>query len=172
MLADLDRVAAEIVRFAGEAAYAPPSLIHWGMVQPPALAALASRGVRALSGYFCRAAWGWDVNYLLDDARSEYLSRHDALKDFASGIVFSRVDIVCNNVALEKVEPTLAAAADDPNTAEVMDLLTHEQYFWPFYARYVPDHFERLDAAIRCVTERGYEPVWLHEGFLGGPEAD
>ena len=37
---------------------------------------------------------GWDVNYLLDDERSEYLSRHDALKDFESGIVFSRIDIV------------------------------------------------------------------------------
>jgi len=49
-----------------------------------------------------------------------------------------------------------------------MDLLTHEQYFWPFYRNYLPDHAARMDAAIRWVTENGYEPVFLHEGFLGG----
>ncbi len=172
LIADLDKVAAEIHRFAGQAAYAPPTVIHWGMVQPAAIPALAKRGVRALSGYFCTAPWGWDVNYLLDDERSEYLSRHDALMDFASGIAFSRVDIVCNNVPVDRIVPTLAPLADDPNTAEIMDLFTHEQYFWPFYRHYVPDHFERLETAIRWVTERGYQPVFLHEGLLGGQEPD
>ena len=167
LVGDLDQVAEEIRRFAGEAAYAPPTVIHWGVCQPDALKALAARGVRALSGYFGPCPTGWAVNYLLDDARSEYLSRHDALKDFDSGIVFSRVDIVCNSVPLDRIVPTLAPLADDPNTAEVMDLFTHEQYFWPFYPRYLPDHFDRLDAAIRWVTEHGYEPVFFHEGLLG-----
>ena len=170
LLGDLDQVAEEIHRFAGEATYAPPTVIHWGMVQPPSLPALATRGVRALSGYFCPCPMGWDVNYLFDDERSEYLSRHDALMDFESGIVFSRVDIVCNSVAIDRIVPTLAPLADDPNTAELMDLFTHEQYFWPFYHHHIPDHFARLETAIGWVTEKGYEPVLLHEGFLGGPE--
>jgi len=33
---------------------------------------------------------------------------------------------------------------------------------------YLPDHAQRLDAAIRWVTEHGYEPVFFHEGLLGG----
>ena len=172
LLADLDKVAEQIRRFAGEASYAPPTVIHWGMVQPPSLPALATRGVRALSGYFAPCPMGWDVNYLLDDERSEYMSRHDALKDFATGIVFSRVDIVCNSVPVERIVPTLAPLAEDPNTAEIMDLFTHEQYFWDFYPHYIPDHFQRLDAALRWVTERGYAPVFLHEGFLGGREPE
>lgn len=170
LIGDLDLVAEEILRFAGEETYSLPTVIHWGMVQPAALGPLAERGVRALSGYFRRSGGGWDVNYLLDDARSEYLSRHDALMDFQSGIVFSRVDIVCNSTPIERIVPTLAPLAKDPNQTEIMDLFTHEQYFWPFYRRYLPDHAERLDAAIRWVTEQGYEPVFFHEGFLGGPE--
>ena len=169
LIADLDQVAEQIVRFAGEQTYTPPTVIHWGMVLPAALRPLYERGVRVLSGYFGQANGVWDVNYLLDDARSEYLSRHDALMDFDSGIVFSRVDLVCNNTPVDKIVPTLAPLAKDPNQAEVMDLFTHEQYFWPFYTNYVPDHFQRLDAAIRWVTENGYEPVLYHEGFLGGP---
>ena len=170
LLADLSTVEEEIRRFAGDDAYAPPTVIHWGIVQPDALKALAQVGVRALSGYFAPCPTGWTVNYWLDDDRSEYLSRHDALMDFETGIVFSRVDIVCNSVPLDRIVPTLAPLADDPATAEIMDLFTHEQYFWPFYPRHIPDHFERLDAAIRWVTQQGYEPVFFHEGFLGGKE--
>jgi hypothetical protein len=88
--------------------------------------------------------------------------------DFQSGIVFSKIDIVCNNTPIERVAPTLEPLSQHSDTAEIMDLFTHEQYFWPFYRNYVPDHAQRLDAAIRWVTEHGYKPVFFHEGFLGG----
>ncbi|HIE51996.1 MAG TPA: hypothetical protein EYP85_09575 [Armatimonadetes bacterium] len=170
LAADLDLVAEQILRFAGEQTYSPPTVIHWGMVQPQALPVLVERGVRVLSGTFTRRNGGWDVNYFLDDDRSEYLARHDALVDFDSGIVFSKIDLVCNLTPVEQIAPTLESLARDPNRAEIMDLFTHEQYFWPFYHHYLPDHPQRLDTAIRWVTELGYEPVFFHEGFLGGAE--
>ena len=170
LLGDLDLVAEQIVRFAGEATYSPPTVIHWGMVQPSVWPRLAERGVKVLSGFFGERDGVYDVHYFLDDDRCAYLEHHDALMDFDSGIAFSRVDIVCNNTPLEQVVPKLAPLAADPNTAEIMDLFTHEQYFWPFYVRHVPNHFERLDAAIRWVTAQGYQPVFFHEGFLGAEE--
>jgi hypothetical protein len=169
LIADLDQVAEQIVRFAGEETYSPPTVVHWAMVQPTALKPLYERGVRVLSGYFRPSNGGWDINYLVDAKRSEYLSRHDALKDFSSGIVFSKVDIVCNTTPIDKIVATLAPLAEDPNTAEIMDLFTHEQYFWPFYSHFLADHAKRLDVAIRWVTEHGYKPVLFHEGLLGGP---
>jgi hypothetical protein len=169
LIADLDQVASEIHRFAGEEAYAPPTVIHWGMTRQTALKPLYGRGVRALSGYFSPVnEGGYDVNYRFDDARSGYMSRHDAWKDFDSGIVFSRVDIVVNNVPNDQIAGTLEPLTRDPNTAEIMDLFTHEQYFWPFYRNYVPDHPQRMDTAIRWVTDHGYSPIFLHEGLLGG----
>ena len=171
LLADLDQVTEQIHRFAGEQTCSPPTVIHWAMVQPAALKPLYARGVRVLSGFFHhRRGAGYDINYFLDDERSEYLCRHDALKDFASGIVFSSVDIICNNTTVEQTVPTLAPLAEDPHTAEIMDLFTHEQYFWPFYRSYRSDHFARLDTALAWVAENGYEPVFFHEGFLGGAE--
>lgn len=169
LIADLDKVNEQIRRFAGEETYSPPTVIHWGMVQPTALKPLFERGVRVLSGYFRRRNGVWDINYFLDDDRSEYLSRHDALMDFDSGIVFSKVDIVCNSTPIERIVPTLKPLAQNPNTAEIMDLFTHEQYFWPLYRNYIPDHAQRLEIAIRWVTEHGYKPVFFHEGFLRGP---
>ena len=180
LASDLDRVAEQIHRFAGEETYAPPTVIHWGMVQHSAFPVLAERGVRVLSGFFLygpvgsptlsgRRGSSWDINYFLDDDRSEYLSRHDALKDFKSGIVFSKVDIVCNKTPVDQTVPILARLAEDPNTAEVMDLFTHEQHFWDFFPRYIPDHGQRLETAIRWATEHGYEPAFFDEGFLWPP---
>ena len=170
LIADLDLVNEQISRFAGEEVCTPPTVIHWGMTRHSAFKPLYERGVRALSGYFRPSANGeFDVNYRWDDLHSEYLSKHDAWKDFDSGIVFSRVDVVCNNTPLEKTVPTLQPQIRDPNTAEILDLFTHEQYFWPFYTHYVPDHVERLDTAIRFCTEHGYKPVFYHEGLLGAP---
>lgn len=168
LIADLDLVNEQIYRFAGEEACAPPTVIHWGMTRQSAFKPLYDRGVRALSGYFRMMGGKWDVNYRWDDLHSEYLSRHDAWKDFESGLVFSRVDIVCNSVPLDKIVGTLEPQTKDPNTAEIIDLFTHEQYFWPFYRNYLADHPERLDVAIRWATEQGYKPVFFHEGFLGG----
>ena len=55
----------------------------------------------------------------------------------------------------------------NPERGTNMDLKTHEQYFWPFYSNYIPDHFERLDAALRWVTDHGHKPVFWHEDLLG-----
>jgi hypothetical protein len=168
LIADLDLVAAEIRRFAGEEAYAPPTVIHFGMTRHSAFKPLYNRGVRALSGYFRKSGDKYDINYNWDNAHSEYLSKHTTWKDFQSGIVFSRVSIVCNTVPVDKIVGTLEPLTKDPNLAEVLDLFTHEQYFWPFYFHYIPDHFQRLDTALCWVTEQGYKPVFYHEGFLGG----
>ncbi len=169
LIADLDKVNEQIHRFAGAQSYAPPTVIHWGMTRQEALKPLFKRGVRVLSGYFRMPNGRYDVNYRYDDVISEYVGTRDAWKDFKSGIVFSRVDIVCNSTPVERTAAVLEPLSKDPNTAEIMDLFTHEQYFWPFYTRYIPDHAQRLDTTIRWVTEHGYKPVFYHEGFLGAP---
>lgn len=170
LMGDMAMVEEQIVRFAGPQSLIPPTVIHWGMVLPEAIKPLYDHGVRVLSGFAQPGSTGFDVHYWLDDVRAEYLWRNDALKDFETGMVYSRVDIVCNNCPVEQVDATLQPLTETPGNREIMDLFTHEQYFWPFYARYVPDHAQRLDTAIRWVTERGYKPVWFHEGFMGAPE--
>ncbi|MGQ9732532.1 MAG: hypothetical protein ACUVX8_14820 [Candidatus Zipacnadales bacterium] len=170
LMRDLTLVEEQIVRFAGEQTLIPPTVIHWGMVLPQAYKALYDHGVRVLSGYAHPVSYGYDVNYWLDQTRSEYLWYHDCLKDFDSGLVFSRVDIVCNSTPLDRIVPTLEPLLTNPQRCEIMDLFTHEQHFWSFYSQYIPDHPQRLDTTIRWVTEHGYKPVFFHEGFLGAPE--
>jgi hypothetical protein len=168
LIADMKLVDAEIRRFAGEEAYTVTTCIHWGMMRPSTFKPLYAYGVRVLSSDFWDRQGKWDVNCELPDDDSAYIASHDAWKDFQSGLIFSMVDIVCNSVKADRIAATLEPLAKDPRRAEIMDLFTHEQYFWPFYMNYIPDHAQRIENAIRWVTERGYKPVFFHEGFLGG----
>ncbi len=167
LISDIETVEEQIRRFAGEQTLSAPTVIHWGMVLPQALPALAEHGVRVLSGSFRRSSFGHDVHYWQDDDRCEWIARNEALKDFETGLVFSNIDLCGNRVPLDEIEPQLEEIAADFRRAEIMDLFTHEQYFWPFYSNYLPDHADRLDTMIHWVTENGYEPVLFHEGFLG-----
>jgi len=170
LIADLKLVNQQIVRFAGEEVCSPPTNLHWAMCRQSAFGPLYQHGVRVLSGYFRGHDGKWDINYRFDGERSEYISQHDMLKDFDSGIIFTNDDIVCNTVPVDRIAATLDPFADNPNRSEIILLLTHEQYFWPFYEHFIPDHEQRLDVALRWVTERGYKPVFFHEGLLGGRE--
>lgn len=166
LLADLEQVEQQIHRFAGPAAHSPTTVVHFGMTRPEAWKPLYEKGSRVLSGYFQDQGNGqWWVNYNMDPFRSEWLSRHDLLKDYPSGIVFSKVDLVVNSTPLEQIIPKLDAVMADPLQNEVIDLLTHEQYFWPFYQNYLPDHAQRMDRAIKYVTQNGYQSVFLQDEF-------
>jgi hypothetical protein len=171
---DMDLVGDEIRRFAGEETYTPTTCIHFGMTPRSALKPLYDHGVRVLSTDFYHKRppkplkGHWDINQELPDDISEYCATHDAWKDFDSGIVISMIDIVCNKVAAKDTTGLLKSLTENPLRSEIMDLFTHEQYFWPFYPHYVPDHWQRIEAAIRFVSEHGYQPVFFHEGLLGG----
>ena len=167
LLADLNQVREQVLRFAGPACYCVPTILHWGQLPAGLYKTMYEQGIRVLSGYFVKSGLGYDVNYSMDELRSNYLSNHDALMDMDSGLCFSRVDMVINDTPLPEIVPRLTECMMDKDNAEFMDLLTHEQYFWPFYFNYVPDHEQRMAAAFEFLAEHDYEPVWMHEGFMG-----
>jgi hypothetical protein len=167
VLADLDLIHGEITRFAGAASWCPPNIAHFGELLPSVLPALAARGCCALSGYFRREEQRYAVSYGLDEWRCAQIESRGRLMDFASGIILSQIDMVLNSTPLAKIPPLLTAAMAAGPRAEFIDLLTHEQYFWPFYPNFIADHAERLDCALRMLSENGYQPVWIHEGILG-----
>ncbi|MCL2742922.1 MAG: hypothetical protein FWE67_03630 [Planctomycetaceae bacterium] len=165
LIADFVQIEREIKRFAGEETYLPATVIHWGTIKPETYKPLAAHGVTVLSGSFQRSDY---VSYQLDALRCAYLVKHKLLLDVDSGIVFSKFALgAVNNVSLDSIVPSLEKTIADPNAAELLDLVTHEQYFWEFYNRYMPDHWERLDRAFAFVTEHGYKPVFINDPPLG-----
>lgn len=177
LASDFDFVREHLVRIAGERIFSPPIVIHWAMLEPSCFPVLTERGVRVLSGSFIRARTGLgqdglrrdvtDIGYSLDRERSLYLVDHSLLHDFDRGITFNRGDLCCNLDTCEAIEQKVEARASNPISSEVLGLGSHEQYSFPFYKNYIPDHLDRIETAVRLATEKGYQPVFAHEGLLG-----
>lgn len=167
---DIDLIEREIKRFAGEKVYTRTALLHFGTIRPESLKMLIARGWRTLSGSVwpltSKSYAAYVSQYQVPEFAMRYLDVQDAWYNFANGLLFVKVDLCCNRVPLKDTLPTLLKAYNNPDTREVMDLATHEQYFWPFYKNHMPDHAERLDCAFRFVTERGYKAIFPEEDIF------
>lgn len=164
--ADFDRIKGEIIRIAGEETFVPPVVLHWFMARPDAFIALSERGVRVLNGEFVDASPAvpvCDFGYFRGPGDAMYLNRARQLYDFEHDIVFVKLDCICNLLT----PPEIPARLENSLAQDVISLSSHEQYSYPGYFNYQPDHHERIETALRMVTEHGYKPVFFTDGFLG-----
>ena len=99
-----------------------------------------------------------------------YLDRHRVLYNPFFDITFFRGCCCCNLVPLEVIPERLknVFAASDEVGNEIFNFGTHEQYTFPYYHNYIPDHMQRIAKAAETVLQvYGCEPVFFSEGFMG-----
>ncbi len=162
---DYEVTKSEVFRFAGAQSWIAPGLIHFCRIPTDSLPTLAEWGVRHLAGLNHRKADGaWSGHYGVPDALAAHVAGNELGTEPESGITFSLVDLVINNCPPEQTSSMLEQRADTPARPQKIDLLSHEQYSWPFYPRHLPDHPERLANAIRWCVERGYQPAFYNGG--------
>jgi hypothetical protein len=175
LAADYDLLHSEIIRIAGEETFVPPVVIHWAMARPNVLYVLKERGVKVLSGGFINTKTSVDarensgqiadIGYYQDVATSQYLAQKGVVYDFEHKLFYSKGAACCNLFTQDEISSMLSDKCE--RSVQTLSLATHEQYSFPSYFNYIPDHFKRIETAVRTVTEYGYKPVFFHEGLLG-----
>ena len=77
--------------------------------------------------------------------------------------------VCCNLVPLDKTaEKVLATVkANEKSGCETMNMASHEQYTFPYYPNYLPDHLQRIELAVKTAVEAGYTGTFFSEGFMG-----
>ena len=98
-----------------------------------------------------------------------YLANHYHYYDPTLDIIFFRGVLCGNLVPIEEVPKKIAAAMKDveSNGVEALSYASHEQYTFPSYPNYIPDHLDRLALAARLFKENGFTPVFFNDGILG-----
>ena len=99
-----------------------------------------------------------------------YLQKHAAYYDPMLDLFFFGTCGVCGNLVPLKDIPSRYEeifARAEKNGFETFTLASHEQYTFPYYPNYLPDHMERLECASRCLSEYGCKPVFFNDGILG-----
>ena len=165
---DYRLIQSEIERFAGKEVTCPEMTVHWGETTREAIQALRAEGVKIQVAYFTANPDGLAmVSLYLPLAQWRHIQGRDYWKDRQLDVTFVRHDMVINLFRPPEIIPYLERITADPHQSEVLELMIHEQYFYPDYVAYEPDYRQRVETAIRWVTEKGYKPVFYNEGFLG-----
>ena len=102
---------------------------------------------------------------------TDYLEKHHHYYDPALGVIFFRGILCSNLVPLSEIPKRFGAAMRTVELygAEALNFAGHEQYTFPSYPNYLPDHLDRIALAARLFRENGFKPVFFNEGLLGNP---
>ena len=172
--ADYDLLKSEIQRFAGENSFMRPLVIHWGMTNPENFCALKERGVNLLTGGYIGSishigeTHNWrvtDIGYHYEKDICEYIDKMHLFYDRRFDMFLMNNLLCCNYDDIPVIEAKFEALKG--RAQDTLSLMTHEQYTFPDYFNYIPNHLQRIECACRCATEAGYKPVYFAEGMFG-----
>jgi len=176
LAADFELVKAEIIRFAGEQSFIVPLVIHWGMTNPANLHVLQERGAKMLTGGFlgCATYIGEshseevsDIGFFYEKDITIYLMKATRFYDRRKNLFLMSNLCCCNLTEQPGLLETFKELAQNPH--DTLSLMTHEQYSFPDYFNYLPDHLDRIELVCRLATEAGCKPVWFAENMAGNP---
>ncbi|MDY5016076.1 MAG: hypothetical protein SO063_08450 [Eubacteriales bacterium] len=165
---DIEDVRREVVRFAGEEAWAAPvTTMHWDVCSDAGMRAFRDENLRC----FCVTSrilsdTESDLRLQMTDSQARQSHRYAGLYDPQYDMVYFTCDLYVNEHT-----PAGVRRALDENQARYpgrgfVELLIHEQYFYPDYAHYLPDYRERVLAAVGWCAEHGYHPDFMRETLL------
>jgi hypothetical protein len=153
----------EIRRFAGPELMGPVTTLHWGEATVEGARALRDLGYKGQLGYFNVDDQLPAVSYYLDVEHRRHMKKRFIWKDNREDIVFIRSSIVIDKTGLADIRPHLDSYHAQGGLPPYVDLLVHEQYYYPFYFNYQPDFRERILTAVGWAANNGYEPRFLEE---------
>ena len=153
---DCSRVHQEILRFAGKAALAKTTTLHYCRATNDGLSAMRDNGVAGLLGLFGtpdepKTSYGIDVEY------AEKIRSGETV--FKNRLYFSGIDIVLNQFDTEEILKML----DSIKTRISVKIMIHEQYFYPDYPKYQNDFEEKLSKVFSHLTKDGRESIFFQE---------
>ena len=168
---DYDLVYNEIHRFAGHEVIGNTTTLHWAECPKDAAIALRNRGIENLVALFDRQGYEGEctTGYYLSAAECAYCDTRAAWYDRETDLIFVRCASVVNTLEVDAIPRTLDARTATPQTAELLELLIHEQYFRKELSYYQPTVLEKVRTALRWAVDHGYKPVFWSDGFLGTP---
>ena len=155
---DCAEVMAQIRRFAG--AVGEVTTLHWATASGACIKALYDCGVRALLGDFAYDPedGGEYLCYRLGHEPFEAVRKYSFWRDRESGMIFFPCDVVLNTLRPDEIPAELDRFAARWPGRNFVDILIHEQYFYPDYVNYEPDYEQRLRAGIEWCLAHDYAP--------------
>lgn len=158
LTADYEDVKREILRFAGEPCFSEVTTIHYGSCSDEGLSELKRLGVKTLMGIFELDQENTPiVGYDFPPSLAAHIANRDFFYSSKYGMLFGRIDIVLNNYTVSSAMEEINKIAAIPTRAAYLELMIHEQYFYPDYKAYIPDFRELVLSPCKWAYEHDYK---------------
>ncbi len=161
LLRDFDDVTENIIRFAGKECVSNFITIHYLLAGGDSSLALRGRSVKGFMGFPAVRNGKNTFTAYLSESQIETAVKNSVSFDSKTGLFFITNDMIINTVPLGKIKAKLNDAIG--RGTKFIDLMIHEQYFYPDYENYQPDFEEKLDTAFSFLIDRGYRFVLADE---------
>ncbi|NLD88594.1 MAG: hypothetical protein GX633_10130 [Clostridiales bacterium] len=154
---DYRLIIGEIKRFAGEECIERATTFHWGASNRTGVRAVRAQGIGLLMGYLDYDKDGNSfVSYYLTPKEIDKANVYGFWKDHSEDMIFGKIDCVLNTAQpaenIAKLEKSLLKY---PKKGFI-ELMIHEQYFYPFYVAYMENYAERILTACEWCVNHGY----------------
>lgn len=160
---DCEMIMEEIRRFAGEEMIGPVTTLHWGEATVEGCKALRDAGYSGLVGDFNVDNNMSPVSYYFDIEKRRHINKRFIWKDTQQDIIFVRSNIIIDCHKQNEITSFLDELLKDPHKSGYMDLLIHEQYFYPYYIAYQPNYRDKVLTAVQWAVDNGYKPAFLSD---------
>lgn len=159
---DCAPVMEQIRRFAGEVGHV--TTLHFAETGAEGIRALYDCGVRVLLGDYTEDENGNPfICYGATREQFNAVRRHCFWRDPDTKMIFCPCDLVLNTGKLEEIRPAMDAFERRWPDRAFVDILIHEQYFYPDYFNYLPDYERRIEEGICWCLDNGYQPGFIDE---------
>lgn len=166
LLADYLDVLQELARIAGPSALARTTTLHYAAATQKDCSLLRRFGVQGLIGMFYDSAGREGLHYYLPPAIWPALRRGEFYLDPQTDLFFAHNDLILNQIPCDEIPSHLARLNGEVMRcarAGFLQLMTHEQYFYPNYFAYQPDFEKKLCVALEYLRAENYVSVFLEE---------
>ncbi len=162
---DAKAIYRETERFAGaETLCRENTTIHWGECTLGGMRALKNLGLKGAYGYFDLQDNGVPlVSYFYPAELVRHIHERDFWYDTEEDLLFGKIDLVLNLYPHSEIIPRLREICKNPHIAGFLELMIHEEYFYPDYAAHIKEFREMVLDACRFAKEHGYTPRYMDE---------
>lgn len=153
----------EVVRFAGEETLSKETTVHWGAVTYEGTKAVRDLGIKSLAGYFVLEGGRPVVSYFYPKYLVDYLSQRDFWYDTELDILYCKIDRVLNLHTADVCVELLNCMYAQKTRSGFIELMMHEEYFYPDCSLYEEDFEQRVLEPCRWAYEKGYRGLFLDD---------
>lgn len=171
---DFDAVYHEVCRFAGKECFIAPMVIHWAMTNPENFPVLTARGTKCLAACYLdtishigesHTVKVTDIGFHYEQDVAQYITQAHLWYDRRYDLFLLDDLLICNFTDIDQIHAAIEKLKQNPR--DTVNVITHEQYSYPDYFNYIPNHLDRVEEVCRLLNEYEYQPSWFSHGILG-----